>query len=243
MHQVSVLRDINLVVAEGEFMCLLGPSGSGKSTLLNIVAGFERPTSGVVTVKGEKVDRPDPGRGVVFQSDGALFDWLTAYRNVELPLVVKGVPPRERKETIEYCLSLVKLTDAGDKYPHQLSGGMRQRLQIARVLANQPQILLMDEPFGSLDSQTRRQMQGELARIWSSYKKTVLFITHDIDEAITLGDKVAVLSEGPAAHIEAEIPIDLPRPRTRSPEFLRAWRRIDSILSKEGCDGRPIGIE
>lgn len=230
----SVLRDVSLEIAEGSFVSLLGPSGCGKSTLLNMVAGFEVPTEGSVLVRGESVCGPGPDRSVVFQSDNALFDWYTVRQNVELPLKIRKIPEPGRKDAAERFLSMVNLTDAVDKYPHQLSGGMRQRLQLARVLANDPWILLMDEPFGALDSQTRRRMQAELMDIWEQSRKTVLFITHDIDEAILLSDRIAVMSRGPLARILKVFDVDLPRPRRRSSDYDELWQSIDDLLATWG---------
>lgn len=232
-----ILDDVNLSIEEGEFVCLLGPSGCGKSTLMNIVAGFEAPSGGTAAVAGQPILGPDRSRGVVFQAAGALFEWLTARENVELPLIARGIGLRERTEIVDHFLSLVHLKEQADKVPHEMSGGMQQRLQIARVLANSPQILLMDEPFGALDSQTRRTMQYELSQIWSQDKKTVLFITHDIDESIVLADKICVMSQGPSARIKSVYEVDMDRPRSRSDSrYQELWSQIENDI------GRDAGI-
>lgn len=234
-----VFEEINLEIHEGEFLCLLGPSGCGKSTFLNMLAGFEVPTRGRVTVGGQQVHGTGRDRGVVFQTSEALFDWLDVAGNVELALKVKGVKKQERQRIRETYLSLVGLKGQNRKFPNQLSGGMRQRVQLARLLANDPQILLMDEPFGALDSQTRRSMQVELVRIWNQSRKTVLFITHDIDEAIMLADRIVVMSSGPGAVIADSINVDFERPRQHGPRFMELWNRIDAKL---GHSPDPEGL-
>lgn len=228
------LDRVDLHVKEGEFFCLLGPSGCGKTTLLSIIAGFERPTSGEVKVYGRNVTGPGADRGVVFQSDQALFEWLTVEENVEFGLRMRGIPPGERRAVVERNLALVGLTAHRKKFPHELSGGMKQRVQIARVLANDPEILLMDEPFAALDAQTRRRMQQELTRIWSKARKTVVFITHDIAEAITLGDRIGVMTHGPAARIKRVVEVNLPRPRDHLTEdFVRLFNELHDEIEQE----------
>jgi NitT/TauT family transport system ATP-binding protein len=222
------VHEVDLEVAEGEFFCLLGPSGCGKSTLLNIVAGFERPTRGEISVDGQPVTQPDASRGVIFQGDSALFPWLTAEENVLFGLRATGVEASERAERVERYLQLVGLDAHRYKYPRELSGGMRQRIQIARILANQPRLLLMDEPFAALDAQTRRHMQTELERIWSTERRTVLFITHDIEEAVKLGDRIGIMDQGPAATVVELIDNRLERPRQHlSAEFIDFLRHVE----------------
>ncbi|MFV2018113.1 ABC transporter ATP-binding protein [Micromonospora sp. LOL_023] len=202
-----------LDVAAGEFVCLLGPSGCGKSTLLNAIAGFVRPAAGQVLCDGEPVTGPDVDRGVVFQSAEALFPWLTVRQNVAFGPRMRGVARSRRAAIVDRYLTMVGLSLSADRFPGQLSGGMRQRAQLARVLANEPSVVLMDEPFGALDAQTRLVMQVELDRIWRQSKPTILFVTHDIGEAILLADRIVTMTAGPAARIKQVYPVDLPRPR------------------------------
>lgn len=209
---VEAIRTVDFRVKGGEFVSLLGPSGCGKSTLLDIVGGLERPTSGEVIIGGKKVEGPHPKVAMVFQLM-SVFPWRTAVENVEFGLELQNVSPKIRREKALEVIQLVGLGSFEDKYPSQLSGGMNQRLAIARALALDPDILLMDEPFGSLDEQTRFLMGLELLRIWEATKKTVLFVTHSIAESIQLSDRVLVMSARPST-IRREIPIPLPRPRT-----------------------------
>jgi NitT/TauT family transport system ATP-binding protein len=227
------VKDLNLSIPPGEFFCLLGPSGCGKSTVLRMIAGFLAPSVGEVLVRGGRIEGPGRDRAVVFQGDVALFNWLTAAENVEFGLRMRGIPPRERQPVVTEHLRLVGLEGFEHYQPTQLSGGMRQRLQIARVLANDPAILLMDEPFGALDAQTRGILQEEIARIWMTHKKTVLFITHDIDEAIILGDRVAIMTAGPAATIKKTLSIPLERPREVNTDFLRLRDEIRTAIEEE----------
>lgn len=229
------VSDIDLSVEEGEFVCILGPSGCGKSTLLNIIAGFDSPTAGEVTLDGLAVVRPGNDRVVLFQdANAALFPWMTAEENVRFGLRMQGIKRRQQRELVEEYLDLVGLTDHSKKYPAQLSGGMRQRVQIARGLALNPRILLMDEPFGALDALTRRRMQDQLLEIWSSTRKTIVFVTHDITESIVLADRVAVMSHGPAGTFREILSITLPRPRDPvEPEFIREFRHIEEMLYEE----------
>lgn len=210
--EVRALEGISLSIDEGEFLALLGPSGCGKSTLLNLLAGFEQTTEGVLLFDGETVTRPGPDRGVVFQ-EAALFPWLNVRQNVVFGPQVQGIPSAEYEPRAEKLLKLVGLEAFADALPVQLSGGMRQRVGIARVLAMSPRALLMDEPFGALDAQTRLSMQQLLLDVWQSLGTTVLFVTHDIDEAILLSDRIAVMSARPG-RIVRTIPIALPRPRS-----------------------------
>lgn len=209
--KLHVLQDVNLQVRHGEFLCLLGPSGCGKSTLFNIIAGLEAPDSGAVLVDGQPVSGPGPDRVVVFQ-DGALFPWLTALGNVEFGLSLTPMNRAERRERAKAALDLVRLNRFADAYIHELSGGMRQRVAIARALAMEPKVLLMDEPFAALDAQTRNVMHEELQRIWDKSGKTIIFVTHNVSEAVRLGDRVAVLSFRPGT-IKREVTIPNPRPR------------------------------
>jgi ABC-type nitrate/sulfonate/bicarbonate transport system ATPase subunit len=211
------LRGIDFGVAEGEFVCILGPSGCGKSTLLNILAGFLTPSEGSVAVAGERFGSSQAGLRdikVVMQQPN-LFPWLTVRRNVEFALRMRGMPKDERAARVRDLLQLVGLTGVEEKFPWQLSGGMQQRVAIARALAPDPRILLMDEPFAALDAQMRRRMQMEISRIWSLTGKTILFVTHDIQESALLADRVVVLSASPG-RIKAIVPIALERPRERN---------------------------
>jgi NitT/TauT family transport system ATP-binding protein len=220
-----VLDEITLRVQENEFVVLLGRSGCGKTTLLNIVAGLERASSGEVRVDDVPVTRPGKGKGVVFQQ-GALFPWLTAAGNVAFAAKSRGVPPGERAKLCEELLALVGLSGAQDKYPFELSGGMQQRVAIARALALDPHILLMDEPFGALDELTRIEMQNELLRVWAARRKTVVFVTHSIWEALVLADRIVVLAPRPG-RIVLDRRVTLPRPRSRTdPELLRLYEAI-----------------
>lgn len=227
------LRSINLSISAGEFLCLLGPSGCGKSTILRMIAGFLSPTSGEILRHGKPVEGPGIDRGVVFQGDAAIFNWLTVEENISFGPRMQGIPEAEYRDVVSDNIRMVGLAGFEQYQPNQLSGGMRQRLQIARVLANDPEILLMDEPFGALDAQTREIMQQELSRIWSSRRKTVLFITHDIDEALILADRIAIMTAGPAATIKSFLDVTLPRPREMNEEMLRLRREIKATIEEE----------
>lgn len=209
---IRALDSVDLDVGEGEFLALLGPSGCGKSTLLNILAGFEKSTEGTVHFDGITIARPGPDRGVVFQ-EAALFPWLTVIDNVTFGPRLQGMRRADYERLAEEMLALVGLSDFRNSYPSQLSGGMRQRVGIARVLVMKPRALLMDEPFGALDAQTRMSMQELLLDVWQQLGTTVVFVTHDIDEAILLADRVCIMSARPA-RIAREMRIELPRPRT-----------------------------
>ncbi|HTM50162.1 MAG TPA: ABC transporter ATP-binding protein [Bryobacteraceae bacterium] len=206
---VNVLENIYLEAKEGEFVCILGPSGCGKSTLLNIVGGFLKPTSGAVTIDGETVTQPDPRRIFVFQERG-VFPWLTVEGNIGFGLFKLSKQEKERR--IAHYVKLVGLTGFEQAYPQELSGGMKQRLEVARALAVNPDMLFLDEPFGALDSITRLIMRSELLRIWEAERKTILFVTHDIEESVQLADRVIVMSARPAT-IRTEVVIDIPHPR------------------------------
>jgi NitT/TauT family transport system ATP-binding protein len=229
-----IVSGIDLTVAAGEFVCLLGPSGCGKSTLLNVVAGFLPASSGRVSVDGKPVSGPGMDRGVVFQSTEALFPWLTVQENVEYGPRMRGVPRAERAELARHYVDLVGLTNAADRLPGELSGGMRQRAQIARVLINKPSVVLMDEPFGALDAQTREVMQGEVDRLWRATKPTILFITHDIGEAIKLGDRIVTMTAGPDAHFKKVVAIDIPHPRDlTTPAAVELYRDLREDIASE----------
>jgi NitT/TauT family transport system ATP-binding protein len=208
---IDILRDASLRVAAGEFVCLVGPSGSGKSTILNLLAGLAKPTSGRVLQGDTCVAGPGPDRAVVFQ-DAALFPWLTLRSNVEFPLKLQRLDATARGARSEELLRLVHLWRFRERYPHELSGGMRQRGAIARALATDPAVLLMDEPFAALDAQTREILQGEVERIWSATRKTVVFVTHNVREAVRLADRVVLMGTRPGRILHEEI-VDLPRPR------------------------------
>lgn len=210
-QRIDALRDAHLRVKKGEFVCLIGASGCGKSTLLRIVAGFEEPTRGKALMWSTPITGPGPERGMVFQDYG-LFPWLTVRGNIGFGPAARGLPTAEVRDTVERFITLVGLQRFADAYPHQLSGGMKQRVAIARVLANDAEIVLMDEPFGALDAMTRERLQDELLEIWQRTGLTVLFVTHSIEEAIFLGDRIVVMSPGPG-RIETEIAVELPRPR------------------------------
>jgi|SRR5579872_7042427 len=208
-NKVEVLQQVDLEVGDGEFVCLLGPSGCGKSTILNIVAGFISPTAGEVRIDGEAVRGPDPRRIFVFQERG-VFPWLTVEGNIAFGLF--RLSPEERDRRIAHYVKLVGLQGFEKAYPQELSGGMKQRLEVARALAVNPDMLFLDEPFGALDSITRLVMRGELLRIWEAERKTIVFVTHDIDEAVQLADRVVVMSARPA-RIQGIVKIDIPHPR------------------------------
>lgn len=210
-HGVLALSDISLSVRRHEFLSIIGPSGCGKSTLLRIIAGLERPTSGSISVNGKQVKGPGADRGMVFQ-EYALLPWRTTLENVVFGLQLKGIPRAQRDESGRHFLELFGLTGFEHKYPYQLSGGMRQRAAVARALANQPAVLLMDEPFAALDAFTRQRLQEELTQISQTERMTVIFVTHAVEEAIFLSDRVAVLSGRPG-RIAHDIEVDLPRPR------------------------------
>ena len=231
-HQI--VSDIDLEVAAGEFVCLLGPSGCGKSTLLNLVAGFLPATSGQVHVGGKPVQGPGMDRGVVFQSAEALFPWLTVQENVEYGPRMRGVARAQRAEAARHYLDLVGLSHAAQRLPGELSGGMRQRAQIARVLVNEPSVVLMDEPFGALDAQTREVMQAEVDRIWRATRPTILFITHDIWEAILLGDRILTMTAGPSATFKTVAPVSIPHPRElTAPEAVELYRELREDIAVE----------
>ena len=229
------VRDFSLEIQTGEFFCLLGTSGCGKTTVLNMVAGFEAASAGTISVAGKTVTKPDADRGVVFQGDDSLYGWLTAMGNIEFGLRMRGVSRAEREAKARHYLELVGLKGQDHKHPSELSGGMKQRIQIARVLANEPQMLLMDEPFAALDAHTRADMQRELKRICKATAKTVLFITHDIDEAIILADRIGVMNAGPASKLKGIVPVTLSeeeRERTHD-KFTAVYRQVHEMIRDE----------
>ena len=233
--QVLAIDNFSLTIEEGEFVSIVGPSGCGKSTFLHMVGGFEPIAEGSISVAGRSVSAPGPDRGMLFQ-DYALFPWRTVLGNVGWSLEVAGMGKQEREERAERYLDMVGLSSFRDAYPSELSGGMQQRIALARVLAFEPAMLLMDEPFGALDAQTREIMQEELTTIWQRHKRTVLFVTHDIEEAVYLSDRVIVFSARPG-RLKADITIDLPRPRKpeirKSAEFQALRNRIWDMLREE----------
>ncbi|MFD9547151.1 ABC transporter ATP-binding protein [Nocardia salmonicida] len=234
-EKFTAIEDISIEVGAGEFLVLVGPSGSGKSTLLDLLGGLSKPSSGQILLDGAPITGPGLDRGVVFQQY-ALLPWRTARANIQFGLEAKGIARKERKAIAEHYLELVGLAGFGDRYPHELSGGMKQRVAIARSLAFDPEVLLMDEPFAALDAQTRESLQDELLRIWRTTGKTILFITHGIDEAVYLGQRVAVLTSRPG-RVKAVIDIDIDRSGdidVRSSEQFRDYRhRIWTELQSE----------
>ncbi len=232
--EVEALRGIDMRCAEGEFVCLLGLSGCGKSTLLQMVAGLERPTAGQIVVAGRELDGPSPATSIVFQDHG-LFPWMTVRRNVEFNLMARGVARAARRDRAEEMLDLTGLFEFAGRYPHELSGGMRQRVGIARALTTRPQALLMDEPFGALDAQTRGHLQAELLSIWAGQRTTVLFVTHSIEEAVFLADRILVLTPRPG-RLLAEVAVALPRPRVAgTPPFAAVAARLRGMVGSEGA--------
>ena len=226
------LDHIHLQVQPGEFLCIVGPSGCGKSTLLHLIAALQKPTSGSVLVDDNVVASPGTDRILIFQEHG-LFPWLTVGQNVEFGMKMKGLPKAEREEKTRYYLRLVHLSQFRDSRPHQLSGGMRQRVALARALATEPDVLLMDEPFAALDAQTRDLLHDELEKIWAETGRTIIFVTHNVREAVRLGDRVALMSFRPG-RIKQEFAVDLPRPRhLEDPNVARAAREILEHLRDE----------
>ncbi len=231
-REVTALKDINLHIPDGQFVCLLGPSGCGKSTLLNAIAGFSLPSSGTITANGELVTGPGPERGMVFQ-EYALFPWMTVEKNIAFGLEVKGVPAAEIDQRVSDLLAMLSLADFRHRFPKDLSGGMRQRVAIARVLALDSPIMLMDEPFGALDALTRRNLQDELLRIWAELRKTIIFVTHSIEEAIYLADRIVVMTYRPGT-VKRDIIVDMPRMRDpASAEFNALKRELGMLVMEE----------
>lgn len=234
-NQIDAVRSVSLHINSGEFVTLIGPSGCGKSTLLSMLAGFQMPTEGTVKMDDKEIHGPGADRGVVFQQY-SLFPWLTVRKNVEFGLKMRGTSSSERETAARTLLGLAGLLAFENHYPDQLSGGMKQRVGIVRALATSPKVLLMDEPFGALDAQTRVVMQQILTNMWQRFQISVMFITHDIEEAIFLSDRVYVMTARPGC-IKAEIPINLPRPRSDetlvTPEFLRLKVQIRQLIGEE----------
>jgi len=229
---VIALKDINLTIASGEFICLLGPSGCGKSTLLNAIAGFSHPTSGAILAGDVRVTKPGPDRGMVFQ-EYALFPWMTIQQNIAFGLEIAGRSAPVIRERVDLLLSMLNLLEFRDRYPKDLSGGMRQRVAIARVLALDSPIMLMDEPFGALDALTRRNLQDELLKIWKEFGTTIVFVTHSIEESIYLADRTIVMTYRPGT-IKRDVAIKLDRPRDPSdPQFNRLKRELGELVMAE----------
>ena len=243
-NAVTALQSLSLTLRPGDFLSVLGPSGCGKSSLINTIAGFQRPQAGELSVDGEQVVKPGPDRGVVFQQP-TLFPWKLVWQNVDFGLKFRNVPRAQRYQMVDEILRKVGLSEFGRHYPAQLSGGMQQRVGLARVLVNKPRVMLMDEPFSSLDAQTRLMMQELLLQVWTEYGMTVLFVTHDIDEAIYLGSRVAVLTRRPG-RLKALFDVPLPRPRTIdtlvSKDFMKLKRTCMDLLREEML-GVPAATE
>ncbi len=227
---VTAVQDVSLTVAQSEFVSIVGPSGCGKTTLLNMIAGFIAPSEGRVLIDGRVVSGPGPDRGVVFQSF-ALFPWKTVLENIAFGPKMRGVGRQERERIAREFVALVGLAGREGRYPHELSGGMQQRVGVARALANEPDVLMMDEPFASVDAQTRMTLQEELTRIWQARRPTILFVTHDVDEAVFLADRVVVLSGG---QVKADLAIPLPRPRT--------WEGLIEDSAFKGLVAKVLGM-
>jgi NitT/TauT family transport system ATP-binding protein len=237
------VQDVNIDIHRGDFYCLLGPSGCGKSTILNLIAGFEAPSNGTIRIEGTDntgnwnipIDGPETDRTVIFQDvSAALFPWLNVEENILFGPKLTGAKAADYHDKLTSYLRMIGLTGHAKKFPFELSGGMKQRVQIARALIVEPEILLMDEPFAALDAITKRQMQQELGRIWQDTQKTIIYITHDIIEALLLGTRVAVMTNGPGARIKQEVIIDLPRPRSSSTiEFVTFARTLEVMIEEE----------
>jgi len=236
-EEIEALARVDVTIQEGEFVCLIGASGCGKSTLLRLIAGFDEPSTGDLTSGGKPITGPGSDRGMVFQ-DYALFPWMTVRQNIGFGPRQRQLPRKEIAEIANEFVRLVGLERFADRYPSQLSGGMKQRVAIARVLANNAQVLLMDEPFGALDALTREQLQGELLQIWKRTGVTIIFVTHSVEEAVLMADRVLVMSAGPG-RIENDIVIDLPRPRdVSSPEFNAVRRDVARRLTSHLAPSR-----
>ena len=232
--EIIALKDFNLEVGEGEFVCLLGPSGCGKTTLLNAIAGFSPPTSGIIAINGRAdiAKVPGPDRGMVFQ-EYALFPWMTVAQNIRFGLEIKGMPKAEMNGKVDSLLRKLNLYEFRERFPKDLSGGMNQRVAIARVLVLDSPIMLMDEPFGALDALTRRTLQDELLRIWDEYRKIIVFVTHSIEESVYLADRVAVMTYRPGT-IKREVRIAMPRPRdSASAEFNALKKELSKLVMEE----------
>jgi nitrate/nitrite transport system ATP-binding protein len=246
-RRTEVLAKVDLGVERGEFVAILGPSGAGKTTLISLIAGLTRPDSGAVLLAGRPVTGPGPDRGVVFQNY-SLLPWMTVRENVALAVdqVFRDWPPERRLEHAERHIALVNLSASRDKRPGELSGGMRQRVSVARALATNPEVLLLDEPLSALDALTRATLQDEIEAIWEQDRKTVVLITNDIDEGILLADRILVLCAGPRASLGPEVPVDLPRPRDRKalnhdPHFARIRAQVIESLLRSGARAPAAG--
>ncbi|HEY5345379.1 MAG TPA: ABC transporter ATP-binding protein [Verrucomicrobiae bacterium] len=240
VKRVEVLHDLNLKIAEGEFVAIVGYSGAGKTTLMSLIAGLQRPDTGSVTLRGEEVKEPSPDRAIVFQNY-SLLPWLSVYENIALAVdtIFPDWPQAKRRAHIEKFIAMVNLTPAREKKPRELSGGMRQRVSVARALAMNPRILLLDEPLSALDALTRATLQDEIERIWESDRKTVVLITNDVDEGILLADRIIPLSAGPRATLGPEVKVDIERPRNRKelnhdPRFKAIRKEVISYLLGTG---------
>ena len=243
LNEFTAVQDLSFTVREGEFITLVGPSGCGKSTLLDLTGGLTTATRGRILIDGKEITGPGLDRGIVFQQY-ALFPWKTARGNIEFGLEAKGIPKQEWKKKASYYLDLVGLSQFADRYPHELSGGMKQRVAIARSLAFNPDVLLMDEPFAALDAQTRESLQSELLRIWEKTKKTIIFITHSIDEAVYLGERVVVLTTGPGQVreiVDVSLKSRLKDADIRShPDFVKVRRTVWNLLHEPEYLGENI---
>jgi NitT/TauT family transport system ATP-binding protein len=241
---LKVLDRVNLCVRSGQFSCLLGPSGCGKSSLLNIIAGFEQASSGCVLINNREVNRPGSDRGVIFQED-ALFPWLTVRENIAYGLIRAGRSKDQIREKVNHFIELVGLEGFSEFYPEQISGGMKQKVALARVLINEPEALLMDEPFAALDALTRSSMQNLLLELWEAIPKTILFVTHDVDEALILAERIYVMTTGPGS-ILADVEVDLLRPRNldikATPAYLAIKRNLVNLLERARSGERPPEI-
>jgi len=239
--RIRTLQDINFEVNDGEIVAILGPSGCGKTTLLRIIAGLEKPSSGDVLLDGEKVEQPGPQLGMVFQ-EHALLPWLSVHRNVSVGLEMRGIPQEETRGRVMQYLSMVGLSDSAERFPHELSGGMRQRVAVARALTLEPKLLLMDEPFSALDFQTRRQIQQDILQVQERTGKAILMVTHSIEEALYLADRLVLLSSRPGM-VREVLKIDLDRPRDRaSPLFLKSLNYVLNCLNASVApESRKIG--
>jgi len=241
-REVIALKGITLSISNGEFVSILGPSGCGKSTLLNAIAGFSLPTSGRLVANGAEVTLPGPDRGMVFQ-EYALFPWMTVADNISFGLKIKKLPKQKIRERLDALLVKLQLQDFRERFPKDLSGGMKQRVAIARVLALDPPMMLMDEPFGALDALTRRNLQDELLRIWMEFRKTVIFVTHSIEESIYLADRVVVMTYRPGT-IKQIVPVELSRPRdVSSLQFISLQKELTSLVMEEQMRHRDEEVE
>jgi len=229
-YELVALDDISMEIYPNELVALLGPSGCGKSTMLRIFAGLETPTTGQATFKGQAIKEPNPQRAMIFQSERAVFPWLTVEKNIELGPKLQGVPKAEREERTQKIIELIQLNGFSKAYPATLSGGMLQRVAVGRALINRPEVLLMDEPFGALDAITRNSLQDHLIQIWQDTKQTIVFVTHDIEEATYLATRIVVMHARPG-RVKGVVPVTLPHPRNRTDSaFVEARRKVAELL-------------